>query len=105
MKRYYILAKDSGHYMAWMKSGRPRQIIPELNANIPCRIIYINEDYILRGLSEINGFILPGANERPDYQQILDMINIIKSKQYNSTKQPTIIGYNITGVILDELYE
>ena len=103
MKRYYILAKDNNHYMAWLNSGRPRQIIPELAADLPCRIIYINGDYILRGLSEINGFILPGANERPDYQNILDMINIIKNKQYNSAKQPTIKGHNITGIILDEI--
>ena len=94
---YYIVAENYEQFNNWCLIGRPKELIPEwFTHNVD--LFYVNHVSQLRGLSDIKGFYLPGCENRPDYQQILDMINIIKFKQYNA-------GYNITGVILDEIGE
>lgn len=105
-QKYYIVAANYNEYLAWRSSNRPVELIPEWNdPNYYVELQYVRDTNTIRGLSDIKGFFLPDCEFHPHYQEIKTWIDIIKSKQYNSAKQPTITGYNITGVILDELYE
>lgn len=109
--RYYIVAANYDRYMNWLHTTRPIELLGE-NDYFNAEFVYVSGVSKIRGLSDIKGFILPGANQRPDYQEIIEYIEIIKSKNkpvyYTSAYQGsnnTIRGLQYTGIIIDELSE
>lgn len=102
---YYIVAANANEYRNWLSSDRPRQIIPEINAGQFYEIRYVSSVDILRGLSEIKGFYLPGCKNHPEYKQIKNIIDCIKITSQIKTvpaNNTGAISGNISAVWLDE---
>ena len=107
-QHYYIVAENYDHYHNWVQSGRPKELIEDWE-NAAFIFVYYPEQ--LRGMTDIEGFFLPGCERNPEYQGIKNLITTIKHfantpVTINHTPTgSTIFGKQITGIILDELFE
>jgi hypothetical protein len=102
---YYIVAANVKEYNDWLTSDRPNHIIPEKATGEFYHIRYVSSPDILRGLSDIKGFYLPGCERHLYYNTIRSVIETIKAGnrvKIVSVNNNVITGNQIHQVWVDE---